>query len=513
MMGAQDQQHPLALSELLTGIVTVESAADQPVTGLCLDSRRVCSGDLFFACAGRTVSGMEFIDAAIINGASAVLWEVEAGVASLPLAWRTTPDGKRIPIIAVPDLSSYVGMIADRYYGQPSKDLFVTGITGTNGKTSCSHFLAQALSEDATCGLLGTLGRGFFGDLDKTRYTTPDVLACHQWLANVRDANAAHAVMEVSSHALDQGRVNGIAFDCAVFTNLSRDHLDYHPDMDHYGETKRSLFTTPGLRSAVINMDDAFGREIVSQLSSKIDIVTYGLQQQSNGVPKVLGQGLKLTTEGITMQVSSPWGQGRLHAPLLGRFNASNLLAVLSVLLISEVAFADALERMSRLTTVPGRMECLGGKDQPLVVVDFAHTPDALQQVLSALREHCTGKLWCVFGCGGERDKGKRPMMGEVVERLADYVVITDDNPRREHPVNIIAAIQEGMNNPDGVYVERARDKAIALALKNAQVGDVILVAGKGHETEQRVGNAVLPFSDVEEVRNQLQNQIRGFSV
>ncbi|UCE88187.1 MAG: UDP-N-acetylmuramoyl-L-alanyl-D-glutamate--2,6-diaminopimelate ligase [Pseudomonadota bacterium] len=496
------------LLDLLRGIAegAVAALGRQPhlasveITGLSSHSRAVHAGDLFLACVGQRVHGRGYIDAAIDAGAHAVLWEADTRLDSIALTWRTSPSGHQVPVIAVTDLSSLVGVLADRFYGQPSAQLFVTGITGTNGKTSCSQFLAQAASAFAPCGVIGTLGHGLYGALESDGHTTPDAVTCHRWLADFLSGGATSAVMEVSSHALDQGRVNGVAFDCAVFTNLTREHLDYHGDMTRYGMAKRTLFAVPGLRHAVINTDDAFGRELAGGMPPHVELITYGLEHDGTP-PTVHGSDLVLDARGIALQVSTAWGKGELRAPLLGRFNASNLLAVLAVLLIRGVSLDEALQRLAATRTVSGRMERFGGGPAPLAVVDYAHTPDALEQVLGALREHCAGKLWCVFGCGGDRDRGKRPLMGAVAERIADRVVLTDDNPRHEDPSEIIVAIRTGMQRPDSALVQRERGKAIALALGEAATGDVVLIAGKGHEDYQLVGDRKLEFSDVATVQ------------
>jgi UDP-N-acetylmuramoyl-L-alanyl-D-glutamate--2,6-diaminopimelate ligase len=313
---------------------------------------------------------------------------------------------------------------------------------------------------------------------------------------------ARHVAMEVSSHALDQGRVDGVDFHVAVWTNLTRDHLDYHGDMAAYAQAKQRLFKAPGLRHAVINLDDDYGRELLAAIPAGVQIIGYTLNpntaRHSVPAPEYLlaGSDLQLTDAGLDLHVQSPWGEGRLRAGLLGRFNASNLLAALATLLALGVSFDSAVQRLGRVTTVPGRMERFGGGRQPLVVVDYAHTPDALEQALRALRGHCHGKLWCLFGCGGERDTGKRPLMGEVAERNADRVVVTDDNPRGEDPIQIVADIMAGMRNPDAAYLRRDRTQAIAFAIAQARPGDIILVAGKGHEDYQLVGTRRIPYSD-----------------
>ena len=494
---------PMMLSQLLSGIITIPAENDCVVTGLAIDSREVQAGELFLACRGRTVDAAQFIDSATNHGAVAVLWEVPEDTTAMPVSMRKAENGKAVPVIAIKELSAKLGMIADRFYQSPSAQLFVTGITGTNGKTSCSQFLAQALSEDKPCGVIGTLGQGLYGNLQETLHTTADAVAVHRWMAEMLAQGAAAVAMEVSSHALDQGRVNGVKFDCAVFTNLSRDHLDYHGDMHHYAETKRSLFIVPELKYAIINSDDEFGRQLIDKLDPSLDILTYGIDATYQ--PKIHADKIKMAADGITFVVHTPAGQGELHTSLLGRFNVSNLLAVLGVLLIKGVGLDTALNRLQKITTVPGRMERFGGNGLPLVVVDYAHTPDALEQVLTALREHCEGELWCVFGCGGDRDKGKRPEMGEIAESLADKIVLTSDNPRSESSQQIIDDILHGIQHTTRITIQEDRHLAIVETLSKAKQNDVIVVAGKGHETYQQIGEIRYPFSDVQEVSDCLK--------
>lgn len=512
MMAAHRSEPGVRLSDLLADCADVAAHCDRDVLGLSMDSRGTRKGDLFLACAGTRTHGLDYVDAAIGSGAIAVAWESAQPVHGCEIR---RVDGREIPLLAVPGLGRRVGEIAERFYGLPSRQLFIVGITGTNGKTSCSQFLAQALSElgegagqAAPCGVIGTLGSGLFGRPEPGRHTTPDPVTLHRLLADMRDSGVANVAMEVSSHGLHQGRVDGIAFDIAVFTNLSRDHLDYHEDMNAYGEAKQRLFGMPGLKSAVINADDAYGRGLLESLPTGVKAVSYGLTQdaaaaaarlagQADFVGAVQGGALQMRRDGFQLAVTSPWGEGMLNSPLLGRFNASNQLAVLAVLMLMDIPMADALEALSRTRTVPGRMERFavqGGQTQ--IVVDYAHTPDALRHVLGAVREHCSGELWCVFGCGGERDRGKRPLMGAAAEALADRVVLTDDNPRHEDAERIIADILSGVEDPSSVRVERDRGSAIRSAFESAGPDDIVVVAGKGHETWQQVGDERLPFSD-----------------
>jgi UDP-N-acetylmuramoyl-L-alanyl-D-glutamate--2,6-diaminopimelate ligase len=401
-----------------------------------------------------------------------------------------------VPIIPVESLGQRASAIAASFYGDPSATMQVVGVTGTNGKTSVSHFIAQALNQGGACGLIGTLGSGRVDALEESGHTTPDAITLQRQLAQMAEEGMGQVVMEVSSHALDQGRANAVRFDMAVFTNLSHEHLDYHGDMAGYAEAKRRLLQMPGLRHAVINRDDEVGRDWLAHLPVGVEALSYGLEQGD-----IHAESLSLDTSGLEMTAVTPWGRGELRSPLFGRFNASNLLAALGALLQLEIPLEVALGRLARLTTVPGRMEPFGGSNAlPLVVVDYAHTPDALEQVLLSLREHTRGKLWCLFGCGGERDRAKRPKMAVAAERLADRLVISDDNPRGEDPYNILEEIIAGLERPDSAYVVRDRAMAIEQMIELARPDDIILVAGKGHETTQTVGREVIPYSDRETV-------------
>ena len=495
MMAAQALSPHWTFAELMAGICELPGpAVDLDVQGLCLDSRQVRQGDVYFACAGTRVHGEAFIDQAISRGAQVVLRES----ARMEHAMR---DG--VMVYGVPGLRDLVGVIAERFYGSPSQEQFVVGVTGTNGKTSISQFIARGFQEEGPCGVIGTLGNGLFGDLVPATHTTPDAISLHATLDELRRAGARHVVMEVSSHGLEQGRVSGVSFDVAVFSNLSHEHLDYHGDMRSYGLAKQRLFESAGLKYAVINSDDEFGRQLLKTLPTGVSAVSYGLNAKRN--PMLLASDLQLDRAGLCMQISGAWGHGELCAPLLGAFNAANLLAALAVLLVSEIDLQDALQRLSRVRPVAGRMESFGGGEgQPLVVVDYAHTPDALHQVLAAVRAHTDGKVHCVFGCGGDRDKAKRPLMAALAEQYADRVVVTDDNPRSERSADIIADIRQGFTSTAAVEIIADRAVAIANAISSAAPADLVLIAGKGHEDYQLVGDQRLPFSDVLAVKRAL---------
>jgi UDP-N-acetylmuramoyl-L-alanyl-D-glutamate--2,6-diaminopimelate ligase len=476
----------MRLSALLAELMDASLAHDPEISGITLDSRAVQQGWLFIAVPGARTDGRAYIAGAYSRGAAAVVYEMDG----------FEPDARSANAIGVRALRQHIGAIADRFYGTPSRKLKVVGVTGTNGKTTTTHLLAQVLDRpDARCGLIGTLGSGFPGQLDPSVHTTPDVVSVQRLMAEFVAAGAKAVCMEVSSHALDQARVAGVAFDIAVFTNLTRDHLDYHGDMDAYAAAKARLFDFPHLKAAVINQDDAFGRELIERARRRTQVLSFGL---CGGDVQALS--VKTSLDGLALTVVTPHGETPLRSPLLGRFNAANLLAVLAVLLVAGVPLTEAANALAHAQPVAGRMERFGGSTgRPLVVVDYAHTPDALEKVLQALREHTPGKLVCVFGCGGDRDRGKRPQMGRIAEQLADVVILTNDNPRHEDPVSIINEIASGMQTTPSAVPDRVQ--AIRAALSEARVGDIVLVAGKGHEDYQQVGDRRLAYSDRDTVR------------
>ena len=507
MMHESQQALSAKLSVLLQGLAPVADEVDREICGLSLDSRFAAKGDLFFACAGTRSHGIEYLEQVCKSGVAAVAWEPTDELRLLAQADRGMPD---VPVIAIEGLSQLIGVIADRFYGHPSHDLVVIGVTGTDGKTSTSQFLGYCLERSQSrCGIIGTLGYGLYGQLQEATHTTPDAIRIQKLMASLREQGARYVVMEVSSHGLDQGRANGIEFDIAVLTNLSRDHLDYHADLQAYAQAKQRLFRMPGLRYAVLNRDEDFTSQIRQVLDRNVAVISYGLTPVSMDADEVQlrATDIHLHAHGMHFRVTGPWGEAEIDTALLGRFNVSNLLAVLSVLTALEVPWEEACALLGQLQTVPGRMESIPvekGQDAPMVVVDYAHTPKALTQVLLALREHCHGKIWCVFGCGGDRDAGKRPLMGEAVERHADRAIITDDNPRTESADKIIREILAGMQNQDAAHVQRDRARAIQWALEQADASDVVLVAGKGHEEYQWVGDRKIPFSDRQVVRHWL---------
>ncbi len=485
-------------------LALLERLRAQGVTpaGISVDSRRIAPGEVFAACPGQSTDGRRYIDDAIARGAAAVLWESGDGF-QLPGAAPVST-----PFLPVRGLRDVAGYLADEIYGRPSARLWLAGVTGTNGKTTVSQWLARALNElDTRCGVIGTLGNGFPGELAEAANTTPDAPALHRTLAEFLASGAAAAAMEVSSIGLDQGRVNGARFDVAVLTNLTRDHLDYHGSMDAYAAAKARLFDAPDVGQAVLNVDDGFGVTLARRLAAAGMPVT-GYTQRADSVPALPGVRL-LVAEQVRSVVAGlrfdlRW-EGRTHdvqVNVVAPFNVSNLLAVIAALLARGVDLEAALAVVSRLTPPQGRMQLVGGIGEPLVVIDYAHTPDALAKALEAVRDTARargGRLVCVFGCGGGRDAGKRPLMGEAAARLADRAVITSDNPRGENPAAIIEAIAAGA----GAHAERMPDRAEAIraAIGEAAADDVVVIAGKGHEPYQEIQGRRLPFSDLEQAR------------
>ena len=474
------------LHHLLDGIVGNPPAV--PVNDITLDSRRVTPGALFVALSGTRVHGMQFVDQALTNGCSAILAEpgdnwTRERIESLGLA---------VPVIIVDDLRFRIGMIASRFCGKPSEKLKIIGYTGTNGKSSCVWLTSGVLEN---CVMIGTMGNGRPGRLQKATHTTPDAITLQKMLASYHRDGMSAVAMEVSSHALDQGRIDGVNVDIAVFTNLSRDHLDYHASMEAYGAAKRRLFTLPGISRLVINIDDPFGHELAKEFCGQARCLTFGI---NNASAKLFATNTRLHNRGLSLDLVWRDQEARLDSRLIGRFNIENLLAVTGALLSAGLPLQQIVRRLAQVPPVPGRMEQFGRAGEPQIVVDYAHTPDALKNALEAAREHCKGRLICVFGCGGDRDRGKRPLMGEIAGKLADRVILTDDNPRSESGDAIIAEIRAGMQ--EDPVVERDREAAIRLAIDEADENDLVLIAGKGHEDYQINGDEVRHFSDRETV-------------
>lgn len=500
MIAASQLATSFSLSKLLHSEIDVPVRNDPVVTGLTVDSRQVQPGWIFAACAGVSHHGLDFLADALEAGAGAVLWEPAGTLNPAEAEARSRAAG--VPLIAVPELSRKLGLIAARLYREPSQDLAVIGVTGTDGKTSVTQFLAQALgSEGQLCGLIGTLGYGLRGSLAAASNTTPDAARIQALLAGFRDKGAHFASMEVSSHALDQHRVAGVRFHTAVLTNLGRDHLDYHMTEQDYADAKRRLFYQEGLGCAVLNLDDRFGRSVHNSLAPGIRPLGYSMH--TGGTADITTTALRMAPGSLLLDAATPVGQVAAEVPVMGRFNAQNLLAVIGALVSLEWDAARISRALADIRPVPGRMERFGGDDRPLVIVDYAHTAGALASALQALSEHVSGRIWCVFGCGGDRDPGKRPLMAAAAEAHADYVIITDDNPRNENPDRIIADIQSGFRQRHA-YVERSREAAITRAIQEAGPGDAVLVAGKGHEDYQITADGTRHYSDRETVMSVL---------
>jgi UDP-N-acetylmuramoyl-L-alanyl-D-glutamate--2,6-diaminopimelate ligase len=470
------------------------------IAGLALDSREISRGDAFVALKGGSRHGLDHVPQAVTRGARAVLWDPEEGRMPVPAD---------VPYVAVRRLHDRLGAIADRFYGAPSSRLTVAGVTGTNGKTTCAWLLAGAVERLAHRGAyLGTLGAGFPPEIAGGSLTTPDVVTLHRQLRALLDAGASHVAMEVSSHALDQRRLDGVRMRVAAFSNLTRDHLDYHGTMERYAEAKERLFRLPGLEHAVINTGDAVGADFARRLGAGVTLTAVAVGGPVPAAARFVHVSRVIAgNDGLELEIAGHFGQRRLRSRLIGGFNAENLAVTLGVLLAWEFGIDDALAALAACDAPPGRMESHRLANGALAVVDYAHTPDALHKALTALRAHARGRVTVVFGCGGERDPGKRPLMGEAAERLADCVFVTDDNPRGEDADRIVSMILSGLRAPARARVVRDRAQAIGTALDEARAGDVVLIAGKGHEEYQQVGNERRPFSDRECLRQYVAAQ------
>jgi len=523
MMGFS-RKPKIMLSDLIQGLNLSKKCPRIAVKGMAIDSRSVMPGYLFVALKGSQKDGMQYVPQAIDRGAVAVLaeWDGVNNEAVKPIH-----DGVKsaIPVIGIEHLAQSLSSIAGRFYGDPSKRLTIVAITGTNGKTTCAQLYAdlfsqlqdnlQSESEGYKCGFVGTLGHGIARmeraedsqissspeNLQPSPLTTPDAISMQGILADLASDGCSAVAIEASSHALVQGRISSLDLDTAVFTNLSRDHLDYHGDLNRYANAKRELFKAAGLKNAVINIDDNVGKSIVADLDPTIRVITYSLE---NITADIYCRSMEFSTLGFTATIQTPWGSGEVSSSLLGKFNLYNLLAVVGAFVIqtddSEYdLFSKVLELIPNLSAVSGRMELVGNGNGPAVIVDYAHTPDALDKALQALKVHCNGALWVVFGCGGDRDIGKRAEMGKIASKNADKVVVTSDNPRTESAKKIIDDILLGTTGD--IHIDADRRSAISFAIRAACKEDVILIAGKGHEDYQILGAERLPFSDQAEAR------------
>jgi UDP-N-acetylmuramoyl-L-alanyl-D-glutamate--2,6-diaminopimelate ligase len=472
------------LADLLQGYA---EAPEISVHGIASDSRLLQDGFLFLAVQGMSSHGLDYLEQARQAGICALVWDASTG---------TDPGDIDIPTIAIDDLAGKLGEIANRFYGRPSEQMNVIGVTGTNGKTTVAWMIAQAREiPGERCGYMGTLGHGVGSVEGPEGMTTPAAIELQGYLADFVAKGAASAAIEVSSHALAQGRVDGACFAAAIFTNLTRDHLDYHADMREYFESKARLFIDCDPQDRIVNLDSEYGEQLAAQCGPDVVTVSTSLDRAPNGRPHVFVRSVVTTELGFDVVFVSSWGEGKFTLQLPGNFNVANAILVLALLLKNGVPLEAACDVMSQLSAPPGRMQRVA-MDGSAAFVDYAHTPDALAAALGALREHCRGKLWCVFGCGGDRDKGKRPQMGEVAERHSDHVIITTDNPRSEDARAIIDDILDGLAHADEATVIEDRAAAIAWAIEQARDHDVVLIAGKGHECYQESNGERIAFSD-----------------
>ena len=511
MMTARQQSSSKTLGTLLANISGVSTEyplpdADIKINHLVMDSRQVRPGDAFIAVSGESANGLDYINAAIEAGAVAVLWEAKDNVVPFALSESfINKQSRHIPLVAITDLREKLGEIANLFYGQPSESLNIVAVTGTNGKTSCINFIAQALDKEQHCGLIGTLGTGIYPDINVGTHTTPDVITLHKTLAEFVKQDAVFTAIEVSSHALAQRRIDNVLIDTAIFTNLTQDHLDYHGTMDDYLKEKAKLFQLPSLKTAIVNVNDPYGLDIIKSAGTK-NIVTYGVQQDRHS-PDVYATAIQYFDNRIEFTLHTKQGAVAVVSGLAGEFNVSNLLAVSAYLELQGYTLEKIAEKISAIEPVAGRMQKIKTTNSPLVIVDYAHTPDALQQVLQTLSKQFKGQLTCVFGCGGERDKDKRSKMGEVASRYADHIVLTNDNPRSESAEKIIEQISQGINDKTKVNIVPDRKKAIETAIKHSSLAGCVVVAGKGHENYQIIGNKKIAFNDLEVVKEILSEK------
>jgi UDP-N-acetylmuramoyl-L-alanyl-D-glutamate--2,6-diaminopimelate ligase len=520
---SQTVANSFLLSELLADLLPPEiewgdaeklTATRLTVAGLSLDSRQLVKGDLFFALAGEKIDGRQFITAAIEKGAVAILVEADK-------KWKNISWINQTPVIAIEKLAQRISEIAGRFYQHPSRRCRLVGITGTNGKTTCALLIAQLTAFlQKRAGLVGTLG---FGVLDSTLtvpfaqqitavqstgLTTPDPIRLQKILAHLVDQKTETVALEVSSHSLVLGRVAALEFDTAIFTNLTQDHLDFHGDLNRYAKAKELLLHAPKLRNAIINIDDKWAKSLLQKIPAGVKVIRFSVRDAS---ADIYLSHINLTATGAQAKIHSPWGEADFVTPFIGNFNLSNLVAVIAGVCTGGFTLDDVVALIPRLLAAPGRMESvtLDASNQDItVIVDYAHTPDALENSLKAIREHTAATVWTLFGCGGDRDKTKRPLMGRIAELNSDYLIVTNDNPRTEEPAAIATDIIRGLHNPNGCLVIADRAKAIDFAVQEAKAGDVILIAGKGHEDYQIFAEQTLSFSDTRQARIALQRRL-----
>ncbi len=471
----------------ISDLINIDPRYDRQISGLSLDSRHLAENNIFCACRGTQSHAKTYLEMALQKPIAAVFLEEEGDIFLK----------NNIPCIPYPNLTKELGILAAKFYDFPTQEMRVIGVTGTNGKTSISHFIAQYLPQP--CGLLGTLGNGIYGELVSGKFTTPFGIELQNIFYDLKSKNVQQVVMEVSSHALEQHRTAGINFEIGIFTNLTRDHLDYHGTMENYGAAKAKLFQDYPLKTAIFNLDDPFSQHLL-QIVPQINVLTYSL---NNSKASIFCNKINLLSNGYELDISTPLGIIKTKIKLIGDFNVSNILAAIATFIALEMPLKDIEKKLFQTQAVAGRMELFQSPNYAPVIIDYAHTPDALEKALQAARKHCSGNLWCIFGCGGDRDQGKRPLMGEIAEKYADQIILTNDNPRHEIPEQIISDIKMGLKNQSFLTI-LDRKKAISHALENAGKNDLILLAGKGHETYQQIGDDFLHYSDRETVKHLL---------
>lgn len=493
---------------ILDGYASIDEFSSVGVRRLCLDSSKIQTGDCFIALPGQNNDGRTFITQAINNGAVAILQESLQSYDTVDFIEATLV---RIPVIGIKNLSSVLGHIVSRFYNYPSSQMHMVGVTGTNGKTSITFFLSKALSIlNRTTAMIGTIGIGKHDHLEMTQYTTPDTIMTHQSIAKMLDQGIENLVMEVSSHGIQQGRIRGVSFDTLILTNVkNHEHLDFHHTFENYKQVKSSLFESTLSKHRIFNLDDQVGLELYQKYFTTNNTYGYKLgYPESNELLSsvIYATDISCTLSGLTFYVHSPWGNAIVRTRVTGTYNVYNLLAVIAALAVKKIPFDQIVKAISKLTNVPGRMDVFGSvsSEKPLVIVDYAHTPDALELVLKQLELEKKSKIVCVFGCGGDRHVGKREIMGEIASRYCDKVYLTDDNPRSEPSETIINDIIKGVVHDCELFVETDRLKAISMAIGSSSKDDIILIAGKGHETKQIMKNYEIDMSDIQQVQQQL---------
>ncbi|MCD6046255.1 MAG: murE [Gammaproteobacteria bacterium] len=487
------------LSQLCKDFTDISADVDVDIHDLCEDSREAKAGDLFIARRGEISDARKFVGDALRKGAVAVLYEVADG-RGLSMQHLEGWD-PQVPLLPVSRIDEILGTLAKRFFNDPTRNMAVIGVTGTNGKTSVTQYIAQALRTlQFPCGIIGTLGYGM-KELITTSHTTPDVITLNRYCSQFKSEGARAIAMEVSSHALEQKRIAGLHLHMGILTNLTRDHLDYHQTMAAYAKAKRKLFTHPGLKLAIINAQDEFGVDLLKSLPHNLSKLAYAIDKPVKGlgnIAQIYATDIALSNQGLHFKVETPMGQIAVETTLLGHFNVANVLATIGALLSLNFSTTDIERVLPLLQSVNGRMQMLGGGKKPRVVIDYAHTPDALAQVLLAIKAHNPERIICIFGCGGDRDKGKRPFMGKIAETYSDYCIITNDNPRHEKPLRIAEEIVTGMTQKTQRTIILDRKEAISVGIHKAGLNDIVLIAGKGHETYQQIGDIKHPLSDMQ---------------